>query len=235
MKEKFEDVAVIQKPVKGLFEVADKKFKKDAKYRNNAEVTDEIWFFFDVDDGQTGSWDRIQKIVSTLKKLRKKPNIRVRLLMTTGCVEFWFLLHYKKVVPSIQTVAEKENVLRLLQNECPGYVKGDSNTTRKIADHFKQASINGDWVLGQIEGLPTLEDSDVRNRWLYQSSRIFTTGARSIKFLENLKFKKVVKNISCRFYYIEEKFFSIAECKGVFMLLEKMLSRKFVCVQIEKC
>ena len=95
LKEKFEDVAVIQKPVKGLFEVADKKFKKDAKYRNNAEVTDEIWFFFDVDDGQTGSWDRIQKIVSTLKKLRKKPNIRVRLLMTTGCVEFWFLLHYK--------------------------------------------------------------------------------------------------------------------------------------------
>lgn len=168
LKEKFEDVAVIQKPVKGLFEVADKKFKKDAKYRNNAEVTDEIWFFFDVDDGQTGSWDRIQKIVSTLKKLRKKPNIRVRLLMTTGCVEFWFLLHYKKVVPSIQTVAEKENVLRLLQNECPGYVKGDSNTTRKIADHFKQASINGDWVLGQIEGLPTSEDSYVRDRWFYK-------------------------------------------------------------------
>lgn len=28
LKEKFEDVAVIQKPVKGLFEVADKKFKK---------------------------------------------------------------------------------------------------------------------------------------------------------------------------------------------------------------
>ena len=178
LKEKFEDVAVIQKPVKGLFEVADKKFKKDAKYRNNAEVTDEIWFFFDVDDGQTGSWDRIQKIVSTLKKLRKKPNIRV---------EFWFLLHYKKVVPSIQTVAEKENVLRLLQNECPGYVKGDSNTTRKIADHFKQASINGDWVLGQIEGLPTLEDSDVRNRWLYQSSRTFTTVQEAIKLLENLK------------------------------------------------
>lgn len=77
LKEKFEDVAVIQKPVKGLFEVADKKFKKDAKYRNNTEVTDEIWFFFDVDDGQTGSWDRIQKIVSTLKKLRKKPNIQI--------------------------------------------------------------------------------------------------------------------------------------------------------------
>lgn len=96
LKEKFEDVAVIQKPVKGLFEVADKKFKKDAKYRNNAEVTDEIWFFYDVDDGQTGSWDRIQKIVSTLKKLRKKPNIRVRLLMTTGSLNFGFYYTIKK-------------------------------------------------------------------------------------------------------------------------------------------
>ena len=34
IKEKYEDVAVIQKPIKGLFSVADKKFKKDAKYRN---------------------------------------------------------------------------------------------------------------------------------------------------------------------------------------------------------
>ena len=58
-------------------------------------MTDEIGFL-DVDDGQTGSWDRIQKIVSTLKKLRKKPNIRVRLLMTTGCVEFWFYYTIKK-------------------------------------------------------------------------------------------------------------------------------------------
>lgn len=187
LKEKFEDVAVIRKPVKGLFEVAGKKFKRDVKYRNHAEVTDEIWFFFDVDGKQTGSWERIQKNISTLKKLRKKPNIRVRLLMTTGCVEFWFLLHYKKVVPSIQTMAEKENILRLLQNECPGYVKGDSNTTRKIAGHFKQASINGDWVLRQIEGLPALEESDVRNRWLYQSTCTFTTVQEAINFLEGLK------------------------------------------------
>lgn len=31
LKEKYEDVAVIQKPVKGLFSTADKKFKKEAK------------------------------------------------------------------------------------------------------------------------------------------------------------------------------------------------------------
>lgn len=142
LKEKYEDVAVIQKPVKGLFSTADKKFKKEAKYRNNAEVTDEIWFFFDVDDGQTGSWDKNKKIISVLQKLRKKPNIRVRLLMTTGCVEYWFLLHYKKICPSIQNVAEKENVMKMLLNECPGYTKGNPVMTRKIAENLNTAMIN---------------------------------------------------------------------------------------------
>ncbi len=186
LKEKYEDVAVIQKPVKGLFSTADKKFKKEAKYRNNAEVTDEIWFFFDVDDGQTGSWDKNKKIISVLQKLRKKPNIRVRLLMTTGCVEYWFLLHYKKICPSIQNVAEKENVMKMLLNECPGYTKGNPVMTRKIAENLNTAMINGDWVLEHIEGLPTLEDNDVRNRWLYQSTLTFTTVQDAIKFLENL-------------------------------------------------
>ncbi len=186
LKEKYKDAAVIQKPVKGLFDVADKKFKKDARYRNNAEVTDEIWFFFDVDDGQTGSWDKIKKTIFVLQKLRKKPNIRIRLLMTTGCVEYWFLLHYKKVRPFIQNVSEKENVLKMLQNECPGYEKGNPAATRKIAERLDKAIINGDWVLEHITGLPTLEDNDVRNRWLYQSTLTFTTVQDAMKFLESL-------------------------------------------------
>ena len=73
--------------------------------------------------------------------------------MTTGCVEYWFLLHYKKVRPSIQTVAEKEN---------------------------------GHWVLEHIEGLPTLEDNDIRNQWLYQSTLTFTTVQDALEFLSNL-------------------------------------------------
>jgi len=186
MREKYADVAVIQKPVKGLFSVADKKFKRDAKYRNNAEVTDEIWFFFDVDDGQTGNWDKIKKIISNLEKLKKRPYIRVRLLMTTGCVEYWFLLHYKKICPSIQNVAEKENIIKMLQNECPGYKKGDSVTIRKIAERLDKAIVNGDWILEHIEGLPTMEDIDLRNRWLYQSTLTFTTVQEAMKFLERL-------------------------------------------------
>ena len=186
LKEKFEDVAVIQKPVKGLFSTAYKKFRKEAKYRNHAEVTDEIWFFFDVDDGQTGSWDKNKKIITTLQKLRKNPGIRVRLLMTTGCVEYWFLLHYRKVCPSIQNVAEKENVMKMLINECPGYTKGDGDAARRIAEKMDTAMVNGDWVLEHIDGLPTLEDTDVRNRWLYQSALTFTTVQDALKFLESL-------------------------------------------------
>lgn len=106
--------------------------------------------------------------------------------MTTGCVEYWFLLHYKKVCPSIQNVAEKENVLKMLQNECPGYEKGNPVTTRKIAERLDKAIINGDWVLEHITGLLTLEDNDVRNRWLYQSTLTFTTVQDAMKFLKSL-------------------------------------------------
>lgn len=31
--------------------------------------------------------------------------------MTTGCVEYWFMLHYKMFTPPIQTVAEKERII----------------------------------------------------------------------------------------------------------------------------
>lgn len=106
--------------------------------------------------------------------------------MTTGCVEYWFLLHYKKTCPSIQNVAEKENVMKMLLKECPGYIKGDSVMTWKIAEKMDKAIVNGDWVLEHIEGLPTLEDDDVRNRWLYQSSLTFTTVQHAIKFWDSL-------------------------------------------------
>lgn len=92
------------------------------------------------------------------------------LLLTTGCVEYWFLLHYKKLCPSIQNVAEK----------------GNPTATRKIAERLDKAIQNGDWVLQHIEGLPTLEDNDARNRWLYQSTLTFTTVQDAMKFLESL-------------------------------------------------
>lgn len=186
LKEQFSDVAVIMKPVKGLFSEAESKFRKEARYRNKIEVTDEIWFFFDVDHEQTGSWDTNQKIIRTLRKLRKHPNIRIRLLMTTGCVEYWYLLHYEKIRPSIQSVAEKERVMTLLKRYSPAYAKGDPVTTTEIAKRMETAVRNGAWALRSVEGLPTLEDNDIRSQWLYQCGLTFTTVQEAIEFLKTL-------------------------------------------------
>ncbi len=40
-------------------------------------------------------WNDRLAIIKKLRKLRKKQGIRVRLLMTSGCIEYWFMLHYK--------------------------------------------------------------------------------------------------------------------------------------------
>lgn len=72
LKEEFRDVASIKRPsATGLFEVADDKFKKDKKYRDYTEVTDEIWFFFDVETKDISTWDAHIKIIKKLRSLRK--------------------------------------------------------------------------------------------------------------------------------------------------------------------
>lgn len=45
---------------------------------------DEIWFFFDVETVDIPKWSGRLRIISRLRKLRKKHGIRIRLLMTTG-------------------------------------------------------------------------------------------------------------------------------------------------------
>ena len=85
LRKEFKDVASIKRPSStGLFEAADSKFQKDKAYQGYAEVTDEIWFFFHVETKDIGSWDARMKIIKRLRSLRKRPEIKVRLLMTTG-------------------------------------------------------------------------------------------------------------------------------------------------------
>lgn len=58
LKKKFEDAVVIKRPkATGLFEEAEDRFKKDVKYKNSIEVTDEIWFFLDVEVKDIPKWD----------------------------------------------------------------------------------------------------------------------------------------------------------------------------------
>lgn len=190
LKKEFKDVASIKRPsATGLFEEADGKFKKDKAYRDYAEVTDEIWFFFDVETKDIGLWDARMKIIKRLRALRKKPGIKVRLLMTTGCIEYWLMLHYEMYTPPIQTVAEKQRVIERLLSKEPNYQKDDTATTARIAQNYPKAVIHSKQTVLNLlsQGLPGLEDTDERNRWLCQKCLTFSNVYEAIEFLTSLQ------------------------------------------------
>ena len=190
LKKEFGDIASIKRPSStGLFEEADNKFKKEKTYRAYAEVTDEVWFFFDVETKDAASWDARLKIIKHLRSLRKKPGIKVRLLMTTGCLEYWLMLHYEMYTPSIQTVAEKERVMERLLSKEPNYQKGDADVTARIARNYPAAVVNAKKTVSNLlqDGLPGLEDTDERNRWLCQKCLTFSNVYEAIDFLTSLK------------------------------------------------
>lgn len=188
LKKRFADVAVIKYPKEtGLFERAESRFAKDPQYRDYAEVTDEVWFFFDVETKDVDLWNQRMKIIKKLRKLRKDPNIRVRLLMTTGCVEYWFMLHFKMYAPPLQTVAEKERVISELLEKEPGYKKGDYPSTARIAENYPTAIIHAKSTMHNLlpEGLPGLEDTDERNQWLCKQCYSFSNVYEALEFLQN--------------------------------------------------
>ena len=190
LKKTFSDIAVVKRPKStGLFEEARDKFDKDKSYRDNAEVIDEIWFFFDVEKDQREKWEARLKIIKSLRRLRNKPGIKVRLLMTTACIEYWLMLHYKKYTPDIETVADKQRILHEVQSWEKDYEKGDYPSTARIAERYPTAVKNARDVLVELlqEGLPELADTDERNRWLYFSSKSFSTVFEAIDSLESLK------------------------------------------------
>ena len=189
LKRKFSDVAVIQYPKEpGLFDRAEERFKKDPKYRDYTEVIDEVWFFFDVETKDINKWNERYRIIKKLRKLRKDQNIRVRLLMTSGCIEYWFMLHKKYYIPPLQSVAEKEKVIADLKTEEPLYEKGNRAITANIAEDYPIAVKNASRTMNRLleDGLPMLEDTDVRNQWLCKNCKTFSNVHEAIEYLENL-------------------------------------------------
>lgn len=190
LKEEFERNVVIKffRNV-DVFSEADSKFKNNKKAKEDIEIINEIWLFFDVEETEKDKWEERYKIVKSLRRLRKKTRIRIRLLMTKGCVEYWFMLHYRKVRPSLLTTADKENMLKALQREIPEYRKGDHASIFKIARAYAKAVKTGNELLNELleDGLPQIEDTDERNAWLYRSGLTFTTVHEAIRFLEELQ------------------------------------------------
>jgi len=193
LKKQFQDVAVIKYPkATGLFETAKEKFSKDPKFKDYTNEIDEVWFFFDVELKDVANWEKRHKIIEFIRKLRKKPNIRVRLLMTTGCIEYWLMLHYKMFAPSVQTEAEKGAMIAAVKKWEPHYEKGNKEITAHIAKNYPTAVVNAEKVLNNLlsQGLPGVEDTDERNRWLCEKCLTFSTVYEAIQFLEQLAKKK---------------------------------------------
>ena len=189
LKNRFKDVAVIKylkKP--GLFEMAEDSFKNNIKCRNEAETINEIWFFFDTETKDIAKWDSRLTCIKSLRRLRKSPGIKIRLLMTSGCIEYWLMLHYKMFAPSVVTVAEKERMLTEVVNREPTYFKGNLTATAKIAENYPAAIEHADKVMNNLlsEGLPGIEESDERNRWLHCNSKTFSTVHEAIRYLESI-------------------------------------------------
>lgn len=189
LKKKFSDVAVIQYPKEcGLFDRADDRFKKDPKYRDYVEVIDEVWFFFDVEVKDIDKWNGRYQIVKKLRKLRKDKNIKVRLLMTSGCIEYWLMLHRKYYISPLQTVAEKEKVIADLKVQEPLYEKGNKEITEKIASDYPKAVKNAQKTMEKLleDGMPGMEDTDERNQWLCRRCKTFSNVYEAINYLESL-------------------------------------------------
>lgn len=109
--------------------------------------------------------------------------------MTTGCVEYWLLLHYEFSIPPIQTVAEKQHIMDRLLSKEPNYKKGDKDITSRIARNYPTAAANAKKTVSTLlqDGLPGLEDTDERNRWLCQKCLTFSNVYEAIEFLNSLK------------------------------------------------
>ena len=184
LKDKFHENANLNvHSKKGLFATAEKAFSSNGFYYDDMLDVDEIWIVFDTEVEMRPNWDRNWDVV---KKLRRKcKNATVKLYMTKGCIEYYFLLHYQKTQPLIVSVKDKDRILKLLEREyCLGYKKGDKDATWKIAEHYETAIENGEWSLKRIaDELEGTADENERIRRLYFTDSTFTNVHEAVKHL----------------------------------------------------
>ena len=168
LKNTFDKNAVIKcHRESGTFVTAKSCYRNDKKFKSNLEEYDELWFFFDTEIEKGNQWDENMKCLKDIIASRPRRNpIKIRLLMTTGCIEYWFLLHFRKTAPH--------------------YRKGDYQSTSAIAEKYMTAIDNGRWTLERLksDGLP--ENEEQRNKWLFKGTHTFTTVHEALEFLLSL-------------------------------------------------
>lgn len=170
---------------KGTFDTAKAFYRGNRAFQNSMPEFDELWFFFDTEISKADQWEKNMKCLKDIIASRRKNPIKIRLLMSTGCIEYWFLLHYERVRPAIATPAEKERVMKDVQRHVPTYEKGDQKTTEEIAQRYPTAVENGRWTLECLkrEGMP---EGDERDQWLFRGNYTFTTVHEAVEMLMSL-------------------------------------------------
>ena len=192
LKKRFSNKAtIIIHGEKGTFHTAKSYFRGNKRFQNNVKELDEIWFFFDTEIEKGGQWEENIRCLSDIISSRTKRNpLRIRLLMTTGCIEYWFLLHYERSAPAIATPADKDRIMKSVQVHMPSYKKGDYDSTASIAEHYPTALKNGKWVLERAgkDGMPERfpDNTFESDRWLFKGTHTFTTVHEALEMLINL-------------------------------------------------
>lgn len=184
----FQEKAVIKRHrEKGTFSTARAFYRNNAKFRNNIDELDELWFFFDTEIEKADQWDDNWRCLEQILQSRSKRRpLKVRLLMTSCCVEYWFLLHFERTAPAMASPSDKDKIFHRVQEHVPNYQKGDELTTEKIGEKYLEAVKNGNWVLQLLkkDGMPhALEE---RDKWLFQGNHTFTTVHEAIEMLIDL-------------------------------------------------
>lgn len=188
MRQKFNKKAnIIPYDKKGLFLTAKKAFGSKGKYSSIKKEVDEVWFIFDTEPDMRDKWNEFYREILRLRKMNSY--IRVRLLMTKGCIEYFFLLHFEKTAQTIVTVSDKEKIMdRLILKYCNSYKKGDKDSIYLIAENYNKAIENGKWSLERIrEDIGDIGESDIRDKNLFVAEQTFTTVHEAVQFLENIK------------------------------------------------
>lgn len=178
-------------PQKGVFDAAKKAFSTSGIYADDTALVDEIWFVFDTEPELRGKWDEYYATVCQLRKKCKYSH--TRLLMTKGCIEYYFMLHYEKTAPQIMSPADKERVLNdLKKKHCASYKKGDTASIYEIARNYPTAVKNGIWSLKRLEDeLDGFMEGDERDRRLFITDQTFSNVHEGIEYLIQLMKKNI--------------------------------------------
>lgn len=158
LKTRFRGSAEI-KGKKGFYSDIERDLKaQQSMLRRLWDQIGEIWLFFDVDqntimEGSEENWIKLDDAIRKINRMAGRKSIRIRLLMTTGCIEYWFLLHFEQVQPPYKTGPEfKKYIENRLKRHIPDYRKSDEQLIRKLAEEgFDQGLINGRWTIESLE------------------------------------------------------------------------------------